>query len=1291
MNTPVHPEPVRLPVKEYKPNAWAKSVRRRLLLFAVFAVVLSGILVAASLAYSRTRAIQSGEAFTDSFAQVIAEQTNRTFQSIDLRLQLAADSLEHVEESGLLFPQAARSILQGEMKDMPFVLALEVTDLKGQVVYSTGAGKPGRILSNLPHFQVHQTDPKFGFYIASPARDKVTQKWVLPTSRAIVMKGKFSGVIVAEIDPAYFGKLWGSLDLGSAGSIALFRRDATLIMRSPMDDSAMGKNFQNRPLFTERLLKNKVGRYLDVSPIDDIRRQYSYRTVGTQPELVILLGQSIDQILSPWRFLVGLSSSIWLMGCAALISMCVFLDRAWRRQLRTDAQLRQSEENLSITLDSIGDAVIATDEAGLITRMNPTAEQLTGVKLGAALGRPLSEVFRIINAQTREKSVNPVDLVMAKGEVVGLANHTALLSHDGSEYQIFDSAAPIRDSGGQVVGVVLVFSDVTEDYRLRESLASKVEMLQRTGEMASVGGWELNLQTRRFSYSPEALRINHLTHADATYESSIELALSHFAPESRSTLQSAIQEAIDNGTPFDLELPKITQTGSEIWVRTQGTRVSENGRPAKLVGALQDITSSKHADAALRKSEASLAASQASAHLGSWDFDMITLKSTWSAENFRLYGLDPADGPPSFTEFLELLHPDDRQKFVDYRGKSTTTEGEYSQEFRTNPKDGKVKTYLNAFRAVRGPDGKVARLVGTTLDITERKQAEQKLMASQAALVETALHTQTILDNMVDGVITLDSNGRVASFNKAATDIFGHPPENVVGRDVAMLMAKSYQNNSDIYFRGDQAPGEPRALRTLREVDGQRQDGSVFPMSIAMSRVERTGNTTYIAIVRDITQQRKDVEEIRRLAFYDPLTGLPNRRLLMDRLRQAMLTSQRAGQHGALMFLDLDHFKLLNDTMGHDVGDVLLQQVAARLLACVREGDSVARLGGDEFVVLLEALSPHNPDAATQAESVAAKILEAFKPPFNLRGLNHPNTPSIGIMVFMGDDVGMEELLKKADVAMYQAKAAGRNTARFFDPATQAAVEAHEALEKDLRRGLLQQEFVVHYQIQVNGQGLPVGTEALVRWQHPQRGLITPAHFIPMAEATGMILPLGQWVLETACTQLVTWAASPQSAQWTVAVNVSASQFAQPDFVASVTRALEKTGANPRLLKLELTESMLLNDIEEVIVKMNQIKALGAGFSLDDFGTGYSSLSYIKRLPLEQLKIDQSFVRDVLTDPSDAVIARTILALGHSLGLKVIAEGVETTDQRDCLAAMGCDAFQGYLFGRPGPVEQVGT
>lgn len=559
-----------------------------------------------------------------------------------------------------------------------------------------------------------------------------------------------------------------------------------------------------------------------------------------------------------------------------------------------------------------------------------------------------------------------------------------------------------------------------------------------------------------------------------------------------------------------------------------------------------------------------------------------------------------------------------------------------------------------------------------------KHQAENKLR-------EAALHTQAILDNMLDGVLTINAKGQIESFNKAAAAMFGYSVNEALGQNVSMLIPEPrripFHNNLRHYL----STGEARILGAPRELEALRKDGSVFPINLSATQITRGGEPVFIGLVRDNTQHNKDVEEIRRLAFYDQLTQLPNRRMLFYRLNQAIQTSGRNGHHGALMFLDLDNFKRLNDSQGHDVGDELLQQVAIRLHSCMREGDTVARLGGDEFVVLLEALGDCPTEAATQAETVAHKILKTLGKPYSVRSQTFNSTPSIGIVLFLKDHASMEELIKMADVAMYQAKAAGRNTSRFYDPTMQAAASAHAELEKDMRLGLALNEFELHYQIQVDGKGVTTGAEALVRWNSAKRGLVLPAAFIPMAEETGMILPLGQWVMETACKQLVLWASQPDKAHWTMAVNVSASQLLRPDFATLLADILHKTGANPALLKLELTESMLVHDMENTIIKINAIKESRVSFALDDFGTGYSSLSYLKRLPLDQLKIDQSFVRDVLTNSSDAVIARTVVALGHSLGLKVIAEGVETLGQRDFLANIGCDAFQGFYFGHPGP------
>ena len=444
-----------------------------------------------------------------------------------------------------------------------------------------------------------------------------------------------------------------------------------------------------------------------------------------------------------------------------------------------------------------------------------------------------------------------------------------------------------------------------------------------------------------------------------------------------------------------------------------------------------------------------------------------------------------------------------------------------------------------------------------------------------------------------------------------------------------------------------------------------------------------------VGTVQDITERKQSDSQIQALAFSDPLTGLPNRRLLLDRLEQAMAAALRHGYQGALLFIDLDDFKTLNDTLGHDKGDLLLQQITHRLIGCVREGDTVARLGGDEFVVLLENLISTAPEAATQAQVVAVKILNTLGQPYELEGHGHHSTASIGVTLFGGPQrESIDEPLKRGELAMYEAKAAGRNSIRLFEPTMQTALAGRAGLEVDLREALTKGQFILYYQAQCGDKNQLSGVEALVRWQHPQRGLVSPQEFIPIAEASGLILPLGRWVLETACRQLAAWALRPERSHLTMAVNVSARQIRQSSFVPEVLAILEATGARPERLKLELTESGLLDNVTDTIAKMNTLKALGVSFSLDDFGTGYSSLSYLKRLPLAQLKIDMSFVKDILTDLNDAAIANMVVALGESMGLTVIAEGVETESQKDFLAKLGCNNYQGYLFNKPAPIDE---
>jgi diguanylate cyclase (GGDEF)-like protein len=398
--------------------------------------------------------------------------------------------------------------------------------------------------------------------------------------------------------------------------------------------------------------------------------------------------------------------------------------------------------------------------------------------------------------------------------------------------------------------------------------------------------------------------------------------------------------------------------------------------------------------------------------------------------------------------------------------------------------------------------------------------------------------------------------------------------------------------------------------------------------------------------------------------------------------------SGRSGRHGAVLFLDLDHFKILNDSLGHDVGDMLLQEVATRLTTCVREGDTVARLGGDEYVVVLEDLSEQDFEAATQTEAIAIKILETLNHPYLLGDHKYHITPSLGIAVFNSHKTTVEELLKQADIAMYQSKKAGRNTVRFFNPQMQISITARVALERELRQAIKNKEFQLYYQIQVDNSGNALGAEALIRWIHPERGLVSPAQFIPLAEETGLIVPIGHWLLDTACAQIQAWQQQEHTRDLTLSINVSAKQFRQSDFVTQVRSAIERHSIDPMQLKIELTESLLLENMEDTIVSMTALGEIGVQFSLDDFGTGYSSLQYLKQLPLFQLKIDQSFVRDIVTDSHDRSIVRTIIAMAQSLYLNVIAEGVETEEQRELLLSNGCRRYQGYLFGKPVPVDQ---
>lgn len=554
-------------------------------------------------------------------------------------------------------------------------------------------------------------------------------------------------------------------------------------------------------------------------------------------------------------------------------------------------------------------------------------------------------------------------------------------------------------------------------------------------------------------------------------------------------------------------------------------------------------------------------------------------------------------------------------------------------------------------------------------------QSNRKLRISeeQLRLAATAFQTQ-------EGIMITDKNGRILRVNKAFSEITGYFAEEVIGHTPAIL---SSGHHDDAYY-GDFWQQLTEYGKYEGEIWNCRKSGEIYPEWQTVTAVKNEAGETshYVSIFSDITEKKENETRIHNLAFYDPLTNLPNRRLLINRLEKEIAVAKRHNSFGAVVFMDLDHFKFLNDSLGHHVGDELLIQVANRLEAVIREEDTAARLGGDEFIVLINCNSKNLSEAAEHALVVAEKINSKINEPFQLNEFQHQLSPSIGIALFPDNIDNPDQILQQADTAMYRSKATGRNSISFFHPSMQEAADLRIKMENELREAIERGHFILNYQAQFNDRNEIIGAEALIRWQHPEKGLISPLEFIKIAEETSLILPLGRWVIMEACLQIKSWQQKGLNIP-RIAINVSSNQFRQIDFIAQIEHALTVSGISADCLEIELTEHVVIDNIDDTIEKMKALKTLGLSISIDDFGTGYSSLAYLKQLPLDQLKIDKSFVRDVSTDPNDAIIVETMIDMAKHLGLTMIAEGVETSEQLEFLKGKGCAGFQGYHFCRP--------
>lgn len=1122
-----------------------------------------------------------------------------------------------------------------------------------------------------------------------------------------------------------------------------------------------------------------------------------------------------------------------------------------------EEQLARNEENLRVTLHSIGDAVLATDIDGRVTMMNPVAEALTGWSEAQARGRLVGEVFNIINEETRDIVECPVTIVLREGVIVGLANHTVLIARDGTERPIADSGAPIRYSeDGDIKGVVLVFRDQSEEYRMHKALQDSERLFSSLVRSLPVGVYQVDAEgntiyfndamrkmagtNKEYVTPQEALAVHHpddidlllrewkksaatkkeyqvtfrYLHSDGAVVWAQASAVPMF--DGKDSIQGYVGAVVDITNEQQHlrnieQLSKLYMTLSQvnsaiarctnehelydavarIFVDTGGFEIATlveidslggegggvnlrhyhtNGHIETLVAswpskeqmpglakfaldtgecifsndylnddrldsawrarardlgvaaattipfnclgkvevALSLVSSERNfftadildlleevrrdvshalesfaherqrsqAEEALALNEKRLRLSLQVTNIGFYEADLKTERIRFDAICAQLMGLGGEGGELDIAEFSRhagVLYKEyskvARKGFgenMDRVVKATT------RDFALTLPDGTTRWVRSqgGRSDERDVEGNPIRILGVITDITEARALEERNNLAAA-----------VFDNSGESVLIADTDKTILMVNQAFSRMTGYAPEEILGTSSRML--RSDRHDEGVYE--DIAKTALRDGAWQGEIWRTRKNGEVYPAMVTVSVVrDKNGTFThYVMQETDISAQKEFEQRISHLAYRDSLTGLPNRSLLRDRVEQSIAIAHREGGTMALLFIDLDHFKNINDSLGHAVGDRLLKEIAQRLANAIREMDTVGRLGGDEFLVLL-------PDAdADAAAHVAQKLLEECARPVVIETHSLAVTPSVGIAMYPKDGANFDELLKTADTAMYRAKDEGRNGYRFYTPEMNQAVFQRMVLESSLRRAIENREFVLHYQpkFELLHHTL-VGVEALIRWHQPEMGMVSPAQFIPVAEESGLIEAIGKWVLEEACRQIKAWR-DEGLPPLRVAVNFSARQFAARNIRELVTETLKKTGLPGDGLEMEITESLLAQDMEYTLEVLLSLKKLGVYVAVDDFGTGYSSLSYLKRFPIDRLKIDQSFVRDLVTDGDDRAIATAVVTLGHSLGIRVIAEGVETAQQMEILRSMGCDEVQGYYLGRPIPADEM--
>ncbi|SEL52667.1 diguanylate cyclase/phosphodiesterase with PAS/PAC sensor(s) [Halomonas daqiaonensis] len=786
------------------------------------------------------------------------------------------------------------------------------------------------------------------------------------------------------------------------------------------------------------------------------------------------------------------------------------------------------------------------------------------------------------------------------------------------------------------------------------------------GRAANLGGWSYDPHSTEVHWSDEVCAIHELP---SGCRLTGEEALSFYLPEYRERIVSLVEACARAGMSFDEEAEILTAMGNRRQVRVIGNAVSGTSNDVREVqGAFQDITDQRHIEKRLARSHEQFRQLSDAMPGIVWTADKNGQLDYANRRFHAITGITndvfPGDG------WVHALHPDDVVRCMEEWRNSITKQEPYDIDFRLYHKsEDDYRWYRVNADPVRDEQGQVYKWYGSTLDIHDRKVLEEELTQAADTLSRT-------LESITDGFFTLDRNWNFTYFNLEAEHLLRKSRDKVLNRSIWQVFPEL--SGSEL---------EKRYRRAMAECISLTSEQYYAPLDTWFENhiyPTEEGLTVYF---RDVTERKRSADKIEFLAYQDPMTHLPNRRLFQERLERIIATSQEAPANAGVMLIDLDHFKVLNDTLGHSRGDQLLKAVARRLESLEEEGFHTARLGGDEFAILLEHLPPSLEEAAFRLKRVAEKVLALLGKPYESENLGLQRTCSIGITLVDPEGDSMEEVMKRVDLALYDVKHRGRNAVSLFDPDLQAEANARAWLERNIPAGIKTNEFIPYYQPKMDSEGRCVGAEALLRWIHHERGVISPGEFIPIAEETGLINALGQSVLRQVCAQMAHWTKLDALDGMAISVNISARQFHERGFVDEVITIVEETGIDPARLQLEVTETLLLDDMNQTVEKMSALRNLGISFALDDFGTGYSSLAYLKQLPLDVLKIDQGFVQDLPDDSNDVAIVQTIIALAHSLGLDVLAEGVETAEVQDFLIQEGCRVFQGYLYSRPVPAE----